>query len=124
MPSVATPAPFRADVRVHEPIVLGRVDADTSLPGKLANLAFESPRIDTAFGIRRDDSKINGVPQRVLAVGRDVVAFLSHHLVELRAAKAAHQFDTRTGVVRGQRAKEIEQRWGHRDARSRHSIGE
>ena len=62
--------------------------------------------------------------ERVLAVRGDVVALLAEHLVELRAAVAAHELDARARVLGGEGAQEQEEVLVERVPVSRDPVGD
>jgi hypothetical protein len=123
--ALAAPAAIRAHVGVDEPIALREVDADAAVPSELADLALEDARIDAALFARLNDSEVNRMTERVLAMRGDVTPLLSHHLVELRASISAYELDAwRAGglMTLGERSQQIEEPRVERVALSGHSI--
>src|SRR5579872_4127998 len=78
------PAAVRTDVRVDEPVVLRRVDADPSAPAEVPDLALDLARLERRVLVGRHDAKVACVAERVLAVRRHVVPLLAEHFVEFR----------------------------------------
>src|SRR4051794_8702184 len=94
---------------MHEPIAREHVRSDAAVPAEGAGLLFDGARIEPARFARGDDAEIAGVPKGVLAMRSDVVPLLAHHLVELRAAVAAHELDAGSRMLLRERAEQIEQ---------------
>src|SRR6185312_11744921 len=85
------PAAIRPDVGVREPVVVRQVDADAALPVEIApELVLDLERRERLLLALGHDAKIDRVPERVLRVARDVMAFFPQHFVELPAPVAAH----------------------------------
>ena len=93
---LAVPAAVLADVGVHEPVAARACRRRRRPPSRgrgspSRGRAGRGP-VSRLPGTMR---KSHGVAERVLAVRGDVVALLSHRLVQLRAAVAAHELDAR-----------------------------
>ncbi len=73
---MTVPSAERAGVRVHEPIVLSKVDANPTLPFEIPDEQSELPRIRGSRVPATDDPEVHGMSLRVLAVRRHFVPFL------------------------------------------------